>query len=53
MSAKKFDEELLKILACPLCKSSLKLGEKSLICTKCSKKYAIKHGIPILLVENQ
>lgn len=44
-------KELLKILACPVCKSSLKCSKdkKMLICAKCGLKYPIKEGIPILL----
>lgn len=52
--------ELMKILACPVCKSELKLldlrGKKKdidgkLICKskKCGNEYDIKDGIPILL----
>jgi hypothetical protein len=53
MPAKKFNQELLKILACPKCKSGLKYEKNSLKCVKCGKKYAIKQGIPMLLIENQ
>lgn len=53
MSAQKIDKELLEILACPICKSSLKYEKNSLNCDKCGKKYAIKQGIPSLLFENQ
>ena len=52
--------ELIEILACPVCKSDLKLvdlrGKKKgldgkLICKnkKCGNEYDIKDGIPILL----
>jgi uncharacterized protein len=53
MSVKKINKELLEIIVCPICKSSLKLLKNSLKCNNCGKKYAIKQGIPILLVENQ
>jgi hypothetical protein len=53
MPARKFDEELLKILACPKCKSSLKYEDNLLKCTNCAKKYRTKQGIPVLLTENQ
>lgn len=43
------NKELLKILACPKCKSDLKLIKDSLKCVKCKKVYEIKDGIPILL----
>jgi len=45
------DEELLKILACPLCKTDVILKENKLVCTKCKRKYPIKDGIPIMLIE--
>ena len=53
MLAKKINKELLDVLACPNCKSSLKYEKNSLKCSNCGKKYAIKQGIPILLLENQ
>jgi len=45
------DPNLLKILACPACKGSVELKENKIICTKCKKKYPIKDGIPIMLIE--
>ncbi|UCG35539.1 MAG: Trm112 family protein [Candidatus Omnitrophota bacterium] len=45
------DENLLKILACPACKADVELKDNKIICTKCKKKYPIKDGIPIMLVE--
>ncbi|MFA5333354.1 MAG: Trm112 family protein [Candidatus Nanoarchaeia archaeon] len=53
MSAEKINKELLNLLACPMCKASLELEKNSLKCPKCNKNYAIKSGIPILLLENQ
>jgi len=53
MPARKFDEELLKILACPKCKSGLKHEKNSLKCVKCGKIYAIKQGIPVLILEDE
>ena len=56
-------KELLDILACPVCKSDLKLDiqkedEKeivtgSLYCSRCNVKYLIKDTIPNLLPPNQ
>ena len=45
--------EIYDILACPVCKADLSYtkDKKSLVCTKCGKKYPIKEGIPILLSE--
>ena len=43
------DKELLKILACPVCKESVKLEKEKIVCTKCSRKYPIRDGIPVML----
>lgn len=49
------EKELLEILACPACKSDvIYLEERDLIaCTnqQCRRKYPIKDGIPIMLIE--
>lgn len=45
------DEELLKILACPLCKTSVVLKDNKIVCTQCGRMYPIKNDIPIMLVE--
>jgi len=44
----KFDESLLQILACPLCKKELKYNKqkKKLICKKCKRKYPVRDQIP-------
>ncbi len=44
-------KKLLKILACPVCKSGLKYNKEKtkLACTKCKAIYPIKEGIPILI----
>ena len=46
-------QELLDILACPVCKSDLKLHETTLTCVKCSRDYPIVDDIPHLLVEDE
>lgn len=43
------DKELLKILACPRCKSDLNYDKNKLVCVKCKKVYEVKDDIPILL----
>ena len=45
------DKELLNILACPACKADVVLKEEKIICTKCKKKYPIREGIPIMLID--
>ncbi|MFA5060444.1 MAG: Trm112 family protein [Candidatus Omnitrophota bacterium] len=45
------DAELLAILACPACKSDVKHQGNKIVCVKCGRKYPIKNGIPIMLIE--
>ena len=45
------DKELLAILACPACKADVRLETDRLVCVKCGKRYPIKDGIPIMLIE--
>lgn len=45
------DRELLDILACPACKSDIQLRDEKIVCTQCGRKYPIKDGIPIMLVD--
>ena len=45
------DEELLRILACPVDKSPVNLHGDRLVCTRCGRRYPIRDGIPIMLVE--
>ena len=45
------DEDLLNILACPVCKGAVKLGEKRIVCLKCGRRYPIREGIPVMLEE--
>jgi len=43
--------ELLEILVCPLGKSELDLDGDRLICKRCGPVFAIKDGIPIMIIE--
>lgn len=45
------DKELLDILACPACRGDVTLAGGKIVCTKCGRKYPIKDGIPVMLVE--
>ena len=47
------DPQLLRILACPLCKADVKLtsDEKGLKCVKCHRVYPIKEDIPVMLID--
>ena len=46
------DPKLLEILACPACKTEVKLeGEDRLVCVQCARRYPIRDGIPVMLIE--
>ncbi|HEY6338688.1 MAG TPA: Trm112 family protein [Candidatus Sulfotelmatobacter sp.] len=46
-------KDLLEILVCPACKQALdyRQNPESLKCTSCHRVYAVKDGIPIMLVD--
>lgn len=45
------DRELLRVLACPVCKTDVRLEDHSLVCTVCGRRYPIRDGIPVMLVD--
>lgn len=47
------NQELLKVLACPVCESRPPLEEQGqfLICTECRRAFPVAAGIPRLLAE--
>lgn len=45
------DKELLDILACPVCKTEIRLEQEKIVCTKCGRRYPIRDDIPVMLVE--
>ncbi|HOE27203.1 MAG TPA: Trm112 family protein [bacterium] len=45
------DKELLEILACPACKAEVKLEGEKIVCLGCGRRYPIRDGIPIMLVD--
>ena len=47
------DQELLDILACPACKGKIEYDEKNekLLCKKCGRRYPIRDGIPVMLID--
>ena len=45
------DEEFLSLLACPICKTSVRREEDHLVCGTCGRRYPIRDGIPVMLVE--
>lgn len=47
------DKELLDILACPACKGDIVYDQENekLICQKCGRRYPIREGIPVMLID--
>lgn len=45
------DKRLLEILVCPACKQDVELKGDKLVCVGCGKRYPIRDGIPIMLIE--
>jgi uncharacterized protein YbaR (Trm112 family) len=45
------DKELLDILACPACRADVRLEGDRIVCTSCGRRYPVRDGIPIMLVE--
>ncbi len=45
------DKDLLDILACPACKGGVKEEGDKIICLKCGRKYPVKDGIPVMLID--
>lgn len=46
-------QELLEILACPVCKASVELkpDRSGLKCVECKRVYPIRDDIPVMLVD--
>ena len=45
------DKELLDVLACPACKADIELRENKIVCKKCGKKYPVRDGVPVMLID--
>jgi len=45
------DKELLEILACPVDKQTLREDAERLVCTACGRRYPVRDGIPVMLVD--
>lgn len=47
------DQRLLEILVCPKCKGPLthRVAESALDCPACKLRYAIRDGIPVMLID--
>lgn len=48
---KPISDELLEILACPVCKTAVRLEADKLVCDTCGRRYRIEDGIPIMLID--
>ncbi|MGH7387373.1 MAG: Trm112 family protein [Candidatus Methylomirabilales bacterium] len=47
------DKEFLEILACPACRGGVRLDEpgQRIICQACGRRYPIRDGIPVMLID--
>lgn len=45
------DPELVAILVCPVCHQPLCEERDWLVCEPCRRRYPVRDGIPVLLVE--
>ncbi|MBF0521546.1 MAG: Trm112 family protein [Candidatus Omnitrophica bacterium] len=45
------EQKLLDILLCPACQGDVKEENAKIVCLKCGRKYPIKNGIPVLLID--
>lgn len=47
------NEKLLEILACPACddRPKVKIKGDELVCVQCGRRYPIRDGIPVMLIE--
>ncbi|MBU0675589.1 MAG: Trm112 family protein [Proteobacteria bacterium] len=47
------DPTLLNLLACPQCNGEVRLvpEQQGLVCDQCRLRYAIRNGIPVMLID--
>jgi uncharacterized protein YbaR (Trm112 family) len=45
------DPDLLALLACPVDKEPVEQRGDRLVCRRCGRRYPVRDGIPIMLVE--
>ena len=44
-------KELLDILACPACKSGVRQDGDWIKCSACGRRYPVRDGIPVMLID--
>ncbi len=45
------EKELLEIMACPACKADVEEKDGKIVCINCGRRYPIKEGIPVMLID--
>jgi uncharacterized protein YbaR (Trm112 family) len=45
------DKDLLDILACPACRGDVHQEKDKIVCVLCGRRYPIRYGIPVMLVD--
>ncbi|MER3456136.1 MAG: hypothetical protein C4303_05830 [candidate division GAL15 bacterium] len=50
-SAGQLNPALVELLACPACHGRLRQEGERLVCGSCRRRYPIREGIPVLLLE--
>ena len=44
------EEQLMKILRCPLGQAKLRQEKEALVCEKCGLSFPVREGIPVMLI---
>jgi glycosyltransferase involved in cell wall biosynthesis/uncharacterized protein YbaR (Trm112 family) len=52
-SNQEISPDLLEVLACPVCKTNVKLEDGELVCPSCGRRYQIRDGIPVMLAGDE
>ena len=47
----KLDLFFRDLIACPLCKTEVKLENDKIVCTNCGRRYPVKDDIPVMLID--
>jgi uncharacterized protein YbaR (Trm112 family) len=45
------DPQLLELLVCPACHGEVKLEGDRIVCQACGRRYPVRDGIPVMLIE--